>query len=127
MSTTPSQEDLVARIRDWAYSGNPEPQQDFDLIITGSGHERMFVELVADRNCPNRIYILSCLYLFVGDSLRSDYQTNSKKQVLEILEYARPFAVEELRQWIKRSEKLIASPTLFDYDLWCNGGYTKDI
>ncbi len=123
MSPSPSNAD---DIRAWAYSDDAEPQQDFDLLITGLGNERLFLDLATDNACPKRKYFLSCLYLFVGDAVSTRYETNSRTDVEELLGLADAVADEALREWIGRSRQLIVDPESFDYDLWCGGGYASD-
>ncbi len=123
MSLQPTSEETVAAIKEWAYSNDPEPQQDFDLLITSFGHEKLFIELTIDQSCPKRTYFLGCLYLFVGDAVRTSYQTNCKLEVDTLLTYAREISDKDIREWVQRSEELIESPSTFDYDLWCAGGF----
>jgi hypothetical protein len=120
MSRDPS---IAADVRAWAYSDDPEPQQDFDLMITGLGHEPSFLEWAADDGCPKKGYFLSCLYLFVGDAVRTKYQSNSKADVDGLLNRAGNITDHDVREWLHRSRQLIADPESFEYDLWCGGGY----
>ena len=124
MSPSPSSAD---DIRHWGYCDDPEPQQDFDLLITGWDHERLFVSLAADPACPKKRFFLSCLYLFIGDAVRTNYQVHSKKDVDRLLDYAEDIGDEVIQEWLARSRRLTADPESFEYDLWCWGGYASDV
>ena len=117
---------IEADLRAWAYSEELEPQEDFDLMITGCGHERLFLEWAADEACPKAEYFLGCLYLFVGDAVRTGYKTSSRAEVEGLLGLAEGGACESLHEWVDRSRRLIADPESFDYDLWCAGGYARE-
>jgi hypothetical protein len=113
----PSDEDLCA----WARSGEPEPVQDFDLMVSTPERAPVLIALAADPSLPWRRYILHCLYLLVGDAVRTD-NGNQAREVLELAS-ASAAADEALARWADRSRKLLANPDTFDYGLWCDGGY----
>lgn len=54
-------------------SGTPE--QDWDIIATPLDFGFLFLTLAADRQCPHRRFFLGCLYLLVGDTVRTRFQT----------------------------------------------------
>jgi hypothetical protein len=115
----PSAED----IRQWA--ADPDalcPFEDWDLVITGSGFEDLFLELVEDVTCPQADFFLHCLYLWV-------YQTvcgNGPREDLERhLAWAEASAEPALRQWARRSRALIADPRRADRHLWWGCGQQR--
>ncbi len=113
-------------LREWAYSDDPEPQQDFDLLITGVGHEDLFLEFVEDESCAKRTYFLGCLYLFVGDAVRTGFESSSKSDVEALLGRVASAESQATRKWRERSLELIRRPEMFNYDQWCAGGFSDE-
>ena len=51
-------------IRAWAYDADSLcPEEDWDLIISGRGHDELFWTLASDSQCPKRHFFLECLAL----------------------------------------------------------------
>ncbi len=110
-------------IREWAYTeGALEPCQDWDLALSWCGHERAFLEIAADDDCPGRLYILNVLYLMVGDAVRTGYRGTPRPVVEGFVERGTQYAHPDIQLWQERSRNLMANPDSFDYDLWCAGG-----
>ncbi|MFV8170899.1 hypothetical protein [Mycolicibacterium peregrinum] len=59
-------------IRAWAYGGAFEPMQDWDLVIAGIDNVELLLELIGDRECPARDYLLDSLYCLFGHSDLAD-------------------------------------------------------
>ena len=60
-----------ADIRQWAYSNEMIPEQDWELALIGKvADQQLCLTLAADRDCPNRTFFLGCLYVFTGDTIR---------------------------------------------------------
>ena len=59
----------------WAYIEGadypPEMPQDWDLCVTQPRRADLLMQLACDERCPNRRFFFSCLYLLVGDAVRS--------------------------------------------------------
>ena len=113
----PSDDDL----RQWARSGLPAPVEDFDLMVASDHRAPLLVELASS---PAREFVLRCLYLIVGDAVRSDFNTSSRAQVEAMLADAEGAASTDpgIGRWIAESRVLLQHPERFDYELWCDGG-----
>ena len=111
-------------IREWAYSEEDEPEQDFDMFLAQELREDYF-KYVNDPDCNSGKYFIAVLYFIVGDAVRSNYQTNSKAEIEHYLKTGNTYNNNEIKLWIERSKKLILSPELFDYDYWCSGDHKK--
>jgi hypothetical protein len=109
-------------IRRWAYSDAVEPMQDWQLIIGQSEHAETLIDLVSDPACPAREYLLSALYLLVGDSVRTDYHTTSRDELDRLLAAADSIGDRWLSTWVSRSRRLMEMPSGFVYAAWCGGG-----
>jgi len=120
-ATTPTAEEL----RTWAFDANTlEPIQDWDLVLSWLAYEDLFLELASTKSCPKSDYILSVLYLIVGDAVRTEYRNRRRESVEDLLAKAEGrFPAFVIRKWVKRSRELLAHPERFSYDDWCAGGF----
>ena len=114
-------------IRAWAYDSDAMyPEEDFDLALSWAGHELVYFELVDDEACPKRTLFLSVLYLMVGDAVRSGFNVAPEQVVREFIERGNDYNHPDIQKWQERSRALLANHDLFDYDLWCSGGYARE-
>jgi hypothetical protein len=113
----PSDDDL----REWARSGFPWPVEDFDLMVASDHRASLLVELASS---PARDFALRCLYLIVGDAVRSDYNTSSRARIEAVLADVEGAASTDpgIGRWIEDSRGLLEHPERFDHALWCDGG-----
>jgi hypothetical protein len=69
---------------------------------------------------------LWCLYLAVGDAVRTNFATAPLERVEAALEQAANSAHDPaIERWIADSRNLLANPETFDYDAWCGGGLAR--
>ncbi|MBP2454121.1 hypothetical protein [Mycolicibacterium lutetiense] len=110
-----------AEIRTWAYSGAFEPMQDWDLIVADIDNLELLLELIGDRACPAREYLLDCLYCLVGHSNLSD------PRLLSAGEAARASSDAWIATWGRRICHVAKHASDFQRADWCGrGGYRSD-
>lgn len=111
-------------IREWAYGSPPtmEPVQDFDLMVATSERLPLLLELAADSACPSHDWFLHCLYLVVGDAVRTNFRTCLRSQVEAYVALGGLSSAPTVQRWAERTDALLASPESFSYDAWCAGG-----
>lgn len=112
-------------IRAWAKCNDPEPMEDWDLVLADLRYADVLVALVADEKCPSRRYLLTALYALVGNAVRDGFATTPRAGLEALLATARGTGNAWLLAWADRSAQLIATPSEFDYALWCAGGLAK--
>lgn len=112
-------------IRAWARCNDPEPMEDWDLVLADLRHADLLVELVADEGCASRRYLLTALYALVGNAVRDGFRAVAQAELEAVLGKARATGNAWLQAWADRSARLIANPAEFDYPLWCAGGLAK--
>jgi hypothetical protein len=115
----------LLEIRAWAFAAEAvSPEQDWDVIISGSPElHQLFVELADNDACPKAHFFLRLLYLIVGDAVRTKFNALPQSQVAALLSCASQNCTSpELKLWIARSHALVADPTKFRYEAWCEGG-----
>jgi hypothetical protein len=110
-----------AELRQWAFSDELWPMQDFDLMVADLQRLPLVLELASS---PKRAFFVHCLYLAVGDAARTSFNTVSREGVESALDRAATIAPGDpaIGRWIEDSRELLASPKSFDYEEWCDGG-----
>lgn len=118
----PTAEELNA----WAYEARAmAPTEDWDLAVTDDDRCELILRLAADPACPSRNFFLRCLYLFVGDAVRSGFVAHRREIVLELLARVRADCPPDVIRWADRSRELVVGPSsAVDDALWCDGGYS---
>ena len=112
-------------IRAWAKCNDPEPMEDWDLVLADLRHADLLVELVANEACPSRRYLLTALYGLTGTAVRDGFRAVPQADLEAVLARARATGNAWLQAWADRSSRLIGHPDEFDYAQWCAGGLAK--
>jgi hypothetical protein len=117
----PSDEEL----REWAYKERWQPVQDFDLMVADVERAALLIELTRS---PQREFFFRCLYLIVGDAVRTNFNTATRPDVESILSFGETPAASDpgIAAWIKASRDLLEHPDRFQYEAWCDGGLARD-
>jgi len=123
----PTDEEVIR----WAYVEGayhpPEMEQDWELCVADPGRAELFVSLVSDTACPNRKFFLSCLYLMVGDAVRSNGAYWDLEVLAAWLGKDRPEPVSDVALFFQRAGHLLVDRNGFNYDSWCGGGHAYGI
>lgn len=116
-----------AEITAWAYDPDSMwPEQDWDLAVTSDHNSDLLLQLASDPACPQREFFLRCLYLFVGDAVRTGFVAHGREDVVELLDSVPAACTPGISRWVERSRELLdAGPGAVDYALWCDGGYSQ--
>ena len=115
-------------ITHWAYDARAgEPVQDWDIVLAGCPYESLYMKFASSSDCPKQEYFLAVLYLIVGDTVRTQYQTRSREDVERLLaEAEQRFPSHCVHLWTKRARELIAGQRVFRYDDWCGGVLARE-
>jgi hypothetical protein len=110
-------------LRQWALGDGRWPVQDFDLMVAEHNRLPVLLELTSS---PQREFFLRCLYLIVGDAVRSNFNTTMRSDLEDALDRAE-LALRDpaIDRWVSDSRALIAHPETFTYDDWCDGGLAR--
>lgn len=126
-AVNPTDEEIVR----WAYIKGahypPEMEQDWDLCVTSPMRADLLVRLASDDQCPNRVFFLSCLYLLVGDAVRTKGQTWPLKEVSAWITRTPVNGPKDIALFFQRSADLLDHPETFDYNKWCWHGHAYKI
>lgn len=122
-AVNPSDDEIVR----WAYIKGahypPEMTQDWDLCVAEPGRRELLLKLASDISCPNRKFFLSCLYLMVGDCIRSSGRTWSREEANSWLCTPRVQPPADVERFFDRARDLVAGRITLVYEQWCDGGY----
>lgn len=112
-------------LRRWAYdAGAMWPTEDWELAVTCDDRSTLILQFATDPACPSRNFFLRCLYLLVGDAVRSNFVAHQREVVLNLLARVSGDCPPDVTRWAERSRVLVSGPSdAVDYDLWCAGGY----
>lgn len=113
-------------IREWAFEANALCPEDWDLWITGIGKDELLLELAGDDACPKREFFLRCLYLLVGDAVRTERRQIDRALLDKLFALAEASQNAPLQKWVSRSRHLIEHPDEFNYEKWCHGGLVRE-
>ncbi|MCB8976485.1 MAG: hypothetical protein H6657_03555 [Ardenticatenaceae bacterium] len=103
----------------WAYTPNVyTPTQDFELAVYTPELHDLILQCASDQACPHQDFFLSCLYVLVGDALRSKWKVFSETLIINLIMKGKQSPTLAVQMWAKRAEDLIAKPTLYNYDQW---------
>ena len=112
----------AAEIEAWSCQHDADwPTQDWDLAITDQSNIQLIFRLAADDHCPNRWFFLRCLYLYVGDAVRSDFRAHSRDGVDGLLAAVSAQSPKRIQRWAERARNLIQTGKNFVYSDWCDG------
>jgi hypothetical protein len=114
----PTPEEMTA----WAYAPDAQPpvSQDWDLIATRPAFGSLFLTLAADRQCTHRRFFLGCLYLLVGDAVRTRFRTMPEGSLIELTGDAISTGEAWVSTWAARTRALLRTPESFDYEDRCD-------
>ncbi|PFK31196.1 hypothetical protein COI93_21115 [Bacillus cereus] len=116
-------------IMEWAYTEHAVfPEQDWDLsVCTITNAAEIILNIASDTNCPNQVFFLHCLYLLVGDAIRTSGNTYNIESLQNLLQSAENSMNSDILKWVERTQILLSKPETFCYDLWCGGGFVYKI
>lgn len=119
-----------AELRAWAYRPDSvhldTMPADWDLLVAGDPLVSTLFDLAMDRTCPARRFALHCLYIYAADAIRTGFKAHPKRRLRKLVEQAEREGDELMSVWAHNVRMLIARPTLFNYQEWCEGGLVRN-
>ncbi len=112
-------------IKKWAYQKSKRKFiPEWDEQITIMEHADLLLTLVEDQNCPQRAFLLKCLYSLVGSSVSKHVDMDMEKINL-LLDKAQSSPDQIILNWVRRSRIILRDLKKFDYTEWCKGGFAE--
>ena len=112
-------------ITKWAYQKSKlKSIPEWDELITTIENADLLLALVLDQNCPQRAFILKCLYSLVGTSASKHVDVDIAK-INVLLDKAKSSSDQVILNWVNRSRIILRDLKKFDYVEWCQGGFSE--
>ncbi len=107
-------------LRAWAYSEvRTIPEQDWELAVASSGFDDLILEIAEDVNCPNRKFMLVCLYMMVGDLIHCELSPIRKDELIQLAGKGLTSKEVSVVTWASKAINIIKEPSSFKYEEWC--------
>ncbi|MFI0416278.1 MAG: hypothetical protein ACH255_19310 [Candidatus Thiodiazotropha sp.] len=71
----------VEEIREWAYSDEDWPHDEWDLFLSWTVEVELFIELATDHKCPKKSFFLHMLYYLVGITYSEPTKTDKLDRI----------------------------------------------
>lgn len=101
-------------VRAWAYSGEDEPMQDFEMLLDGPDVLPVVIDCAQDDACPAREFLLIGLYCSVGHS-----QPEDRAWIRRAAAEARTSHDAAVRTWATRAVSVLDGDVPLDRAQWC--------
>ena len=112
-------------ISKWAYQKSKLTSiPDWDEQITTIENADLLLTLALDQNCPQRAFILRCLYSLVGASASKHVDRDIAK-INMLLDKANSSSDTVIINWVNRSRIILRDLKKYDYIEWCQGGFSE--
>ncbi|OGG03537.1 hypothetical protein A2W14_03050 [Candidatus Gottesmanbacteria bacterium RBG_16_37_8] len=112
-------------ITKWAYQKSKlKSIPEWDEQITTIENADLLLTLAIDQNCPQRAFILKCLYSLVGTSASKHVDVDIAK-INVLLDKAESSPDQVILNWVNRSRIILRDLKKFDYIEWCQGGFSE--
>ncbi|HZG86682.1 hypothetical protein [Paenibacillus sp.] len=105
-------------IYNWALDEDALCDQDWELAVAQFEHFELMVQLANDNSLAKRYFFLGCLYVFTGDIVRSENQSEIERLKSLINQLNLKNESNEIKDWRLRSLYLIQNPSQYDYTYW---------
>jgi hypothetical protein len=118
-----------AELRAWAYRPDAIKLQsmppEWDLLVSSDRLVGTLLDLALDPRCPARRFAMHCLYIYAADAIRTNFRVHPKRRLRKLVEQAEEEGDELLETWAHNTRVLLATPEIFDYRDWCEGGLVR--
>jgi len=107
-------------VHHWAYMARAfAPSQDFELIIIHNpALDPLVFGCAADTACPKQRFFLGCLYVLVGDAVRSQWKTFPRHRIERLIQQGLHSNHPDVECWATRAQALLNDPTGYTYAEW---------
>jgi len=83
-------------IKDWAYSEEEEPDQNWELFLIWKAEFELYLELASDIFCPKEAFFLDLLYYWVWANIKHEVGENKLDSYSEVFDQAEKLNTREL-------------------------------
>ncbi|WMS86594.1 hypothetical protein [Pleionea litopenaei] len=108
----------VEEIKEWAYSDEVEPHQEWELFLLWKGEFIDYLKFASDINCPKESFFLDLLYYWIWRIAVERANENEVESFKEVFEKAESINTPYVRLWLQRSQELLAGTREVDESSW---------
>lgn len=108
-------------ITEWAFEKKSYLIQDWELVlIQDISNIDLIVTLYKDDKCEKKKFFLSCLYVYIGDFVRTKHLKSQSEIIFseELLRKSLNDSDSEISIWAKRATDLMENPDKYTYEYW---------
>jgi len=111
----------IQEIKEWAYSENEWPHDEWDLFLSWTNNIDLFIELATDHKCPKRLFFLHMLYYTIGATYGEPNKSDKLDSIAFYVSKGQGINHGEIRKWVKNVKELLTGKQKYDYRNWRGG------
>ena len=115
----------VEEVKNWAYSQEDWPHDEWDLFLSWTREVDLFIELATDHQCPKNVFFLHMLYYIVGYTFGEPNKSDKNERIKEYASKGLGVKHGAIRLWRKRVEELLSNKVKYNYNDWRGGVYAE--
>jgi len=111
----------IEEVRNWAYSEDDWPHDEWDLFLSWTREVALFIELATDHKCPKQNFFLHMLYYIVGITYSEPNKTDKLDHIKNYSEKSTGIKHGAIRKWRSNVDDLLNNKVKYNYDNWRGG------
>ena len=111
----------VQEIRNWAYSNEEWPHDEWDLFLSWTRELDLFIELATDQKCPKKVFFLHMLYYIVGTTFSEPTKTDKLNRIESYANKGRNSKHDDIKKWVSEVDLLLKGRKKYTYENWRGG------
>jgi len=115
----------VEEIKNWAYSNEEWPHDEWDLFLSWTREVDLFIVLATDHKCPKKDFFRHMLYYIVGTTYSEPTKTDKLDRIESYAKKGRNVKHGDIKKWVSEVDSLLNGSKKYTYDNW-RGGILAD-
>lgn len=111
----------INEIRQWAYSENEWPDEEWDLLLSWTKEIELFIELATDCTCPKQSFFLHMLYYLVGITFTEPDSPDKFERIKRYSDKGIGIRHGDIKAWRCNIDDLLLNKAKYDYNNWRGG------
>ncbi len=114
-----------SEIREWAFSDEPWPEQDWEIAVNDGENDSLLIELACVNECPKRKFFVHAIYFMAGDAVYSNASKERITLLINLITSVETGGDEIIKKWKTEALELLTGKRKFEYDYWCDHMFCK--
>ena len=111
----------IEEIKNWAYSNEKWPHDEWDLFLSWTRELDLFIELATDQKCPKKVFFLHMLYYIVGTTFSEPTKTDKLNRIESYANKGRNSKHDDIKKWVSEVDLLLKGRKKYTYENWRGG------